>query len=153
MAVSLLQLFNPVTVLFYAKMKGLLSLGTAFTALMTAHAASNTPLYKNPHAAVEARVSDLLKRMSPQEKMSQLIQGDMRDYINEETGKLNRTGLEWGAANRGHAVWTGIYAQPEMIKKAAKIAQDYHMNETKLGQRRINHPAISISWSRRANFR
>src|ERR1700761_7777904 len=43
---------------------------------------SSTPLYKNPNATVEARVEDLLSRMTIEDKTSQLIQGDLRYWIN-----------------------------------------------------------------------
>jgi beta-glucosidase len=32
----------------------------------------STPVYKNPHAPIESRVSDLLSRMTIQEKVSQM---------------------------------------------------------------------------------
>jgi beta-glucosidase len=98
-----------------------------------AQAADCVPVYKNPNATVDDRVSDLLKRMSIKEKMSQLIQGDMRSYLDLEDGKINKTGLEWTMDYRAHAVWTGLYADPEIIKKAANVAQDYLMEETELG--------------------
>jgi beta-glucosidase len=99
----------------------------------TAQAAELTPVYKNPKAKIDDRVADLLKRMSIKEKMSQLIQGDMRSYLDLENGKINKTGLEWSMEYRSHAVWTGLYAEPEIIKKAANVAQDYLIKETKLG--------------------
>lgn len=36
---------------------------------------TSTPLYKNPKASIEARVNDLLPRMTLEEKVAQLIQG------------------------------------------------------------------------------
>ena len=59
--------------------KGLLLLQLG-SGLVVAQNASR-PLYKNPNAPVEARVSDLLGRMTLQDKMAQLIQGA---YSSEE---------------------------------------------------------------------
>lgn len=116
-------------------MKLLSLLGTAALAVVCQAANSScTPVYKNPNATLDDRVSDLLKRMTIEEKTSQLIQGDIRNYLNITDGRLNETGLEWSMTDRGHAVWTGLYMTPEMVKKGGKIAQDYQMNETKLGE-------------------
>lgn len=95
------------------------------------HAAK--PIYLNPNATVEDRVADLLPRMSLREKASQLVQGDMRDYIDIKTGVVNDTGLDWVMEYRGHAIWTGLAVLPEIVKKSAKVAQDYLVNDTELG--------------------
>ncbi|CAH0016411.1 unnamed protein product [Clonostachys rhizophaga] len=114
-------------------MKAFLALGTAFLAGLAQATNSSTPLYKHPNATLDDRVSDLLKRMTIQEKVSQLVQGDIRNYLNLTDGTLNQTGLEWSMATRGHAVWSGLYAKPEIIKLGAQIAQDYQINQTELG--------------------
>lgn len=100
------------------------------------HAAKDKPLYKDAKASVEDRVEDLLKRMSVKEKMAQLIQGDMSNYINITDGKFNKTGLEWNMEYRANSVWTGLYTKMETVKKAAKLAQDYLVEETELGKSR-----------------
>lgn len=100
------------------------------------------PLYKDPEASIEDRVRDLLPRMTVQEKTSQLIQGDIRNYLNLTDGRFNESGLEWSMTNRGHAVWTGLYTKPENINKGARIAQDYQMNQTELG--RFTHQAPGL---------
>ena len=41
-------------------------------ALPSLAAAADKPLYEDPHAAVDARVSDLLSRMTLQEKIAQI---------------------------------------------------------------------------------
>ena len=107
----------------------------SITALASAVQAANvTPIYKNPNATVDVRVADLLDRMSIKEKTSQLIQGDVRSYLNLTDGRFNESGLEWTMTDRGHAVWTGLYTTPEIVNKAARIAQDYQMNQTELGE-------------------
>lgn len=55
----------------FAKALLLLQLGSGALAVQNV----SRPLYKNPHAPVEARVSDLLSRMTVEDKMAQLMQG------------------------------------------------------------------------------
>lgn len=110
------------------------SLLSSASLLAAAQAANGSPIYKNPNATIDERVSDLLGRMSIKDKMSQLIQGDMRNYLNLTDGSVNKTGLEWSMEYRSHAVWTGLYAEKDIISKAAKVAQDYLVNETELGK-------------------
>ncbi|RBR04915.1 uncharacterized protein FIESC28_11453 [Fusarium coffeatum] len=103
-------------------------------ALATAgQAAKDKPVYKDSKASVDDRVSDLLKRMTIEEKTAQLIQGDMTNYLNLTTEAVNRTGLEWNFKYRANSIWTGLYANMTTIKKAAKLGQDYLMEETELG--------------------
>lgn len=113
-------------------MKLNLSLCATLLAAVTL-AADHSPTYKNPKAKIDDRVADLLKRMTIKEKMAQLIQGDMQNYLNLTDGTFNRTGLEWNMEYRAHAVWTGLYTEMETVKKAAEIAQNYLVNETRLG--------------------
>ena len=49
--------------------------------------------YKDPSAPVESRVTDLLSRMTIEEKTSQLIQGDISNWINTTTNAFNYSGL------------------------------------------------------------
>ncbi|KAK4107794.1 glycoside hydrolase family 3 protein [Canariomyces notabilis] len=90
-------------------------------------------LYKNTKAPVEARVADLLSRMTIEEKASQLLQGDIRNWMNETTGALNQTGLEWSTRYRGSSFYVGVAAPNEWIAKNIKIAQEYIQNKTYLG--------------------
>jgi beta-glucosidase len=86
------------------------------SALSTGQAAS-TPLYKDASASVEDRVSDLLGRMTIEDKMAQLMQGslmicslcfyivlfidkliglvagDITNWMNSTSGAFNYTGL------------------------------------------------------------
>lgn len=43
---------------------------------------TSTPLYKDPNASVEMRVTDLLGRMTIEDKMGQLIQGTSPGLLN-----------------------------------------------------------------------
>lgn len=54
---------------------------------------SSTPRYKDASAPVEERVTDLLGRMTTEDKMAQLIQGDITNWMDGTTGDFNYTGL------------------------------------------------------------
>lgn len=51
------------------------------------------PLYKNPKASVDARIADLLPRMTIEDKMAQLMQGGMDNWIDTTTNAFNFSGL------------------------------------------------------------
>ncbi|TDZ17099.1 Periplasmic beta-glucosidase [Colletotrichum orbiculare MAFF 240422] len=113
-------------------MKLSLTIAALFAALANAQN-SSTPIYKNSNATIDDRVSDLLKRMTIQEKTAQLVQGDIRDYLNLTDGRFNQSGLEWVAANRANSIWTGLYTTPGNVSWGAKVAQDYLVHNTTLG--------------------
>lgn len=99
------------------------------------HAAStDNAVYKDPEASIDDRVADLLQRMTVKEKMAQLIQGDMSNYLNLTDGTVNTTGLAWNMEYRANSIWTGLYTEMEIVKKAAKLAQDYQLQNTTLGE-------------------
>jgi beta-glucosidase len=64
--------------------------------------AQNKPLYKNNSAPIEKRVSDLLSRMTPEEKFWQLfmVPGDL-DHAEADQYKHGIFGLQVSAGNRG----------------------------------------------------
>ncbi|KXX73014.1 Periplasmic beta-glucosidase [Madurella mycetomatis] len=90
-------------------------------------------VYKDPKAPVDARVPDLLSRMTIEEKASQLLQGDIRNWMNETTGALNRTGLEWSTRVRGNSFYVGVSVPNEWLSEHIKAAQDYIQEDTYLG--------------------
>ncbi|KAK4184891.1 glycoside hydrolase [Podospora australis] len=90
-------------------------------------------VYKNPKASVDARVADLLSRMTLEEKTSQLVQGDVRNWMNETDGTFNQTGLEWSTRTRGGSFYVGIAVPTKWISDAARMAQEYIQKETYLG--------------------
>ncbi|KZO97094.1 glycoside hydrolase family 3 protein [Calocera viscosa TUFC12733] len=100
--------------------------------------ASETPLYKDANAPVDARVADLLGRMSVQDKVSQLIQGDIDGWMNmtdplDNTLTYNYTGLAEMMATKSGAIWAG-YAMPyEKSIFAVTVGQQYLMENTTLG--------------------
>lgn len=95
--------------------------------------ASGETLADRTSDSLDKRVAGLLARMSLQEKMAQLIQGDMGNFLNLTDGSFNKSGLVWNMENRANSVWTGYYTPLENINNAAKIAQDYLIHNTTNG--------------------
>ncbi len=122
-----------------------MKLSTTSTALLAGIAAASNPrrhsnpndtanaVYKNPKASVEDRVEDLLWRMTVQEKTSQLVQGDISNWINMTDNSFNLTGLEWSMATRGGSFYVGYPVDQQWIASGVKIGQDYLMKNTTLG--------------------
>lgn len=90
-------------------------------------------VYKNAKATVEARVADLLSRMTIQEKTSQLLQGDIRNWMSDKNNAFNETGLEWSTTYRGSAFYVGVAVPNEWISENIRKAQEYMVNKTYLG--------------------
>ncbi|KAI9566682.1 family 3 glycoside hydrolase [Boletus coccyginus] len=96
------------------------------------------PIYKNPDASIEDRVNDLLPRMTVQEKVAQLIQGDISGWVNmtdplDNTLTYNQTGLEQMMEYKAGAIWGGYQAPWDKIVYAITIGQQYLMENTTLG--------------------
>jgi beta-glucosidase len=89
--------------------------------------------YKDASAPVEARVSDLLARMTIEEKTAQLIQGDISNWINTTTNAFNASGIEWNFRVRAGQFYVGYAIPPEWISGGIKRAQDYLKQNTTLG--------------------
>ncbi|KAK0451186.1 glycoside hydrolase family 3 protein [Desarmillaria tabescens] len=102
------------------------------------NADGSTPVYKIATAAVEDRVKDLLPRMTLEEKVAQLIQGDINGWMNttdplDNTLTFNQTGLEEMIRLKGGSIWAG-YAMPwEKFVFAIETGQRYLMENTTLG--------------------
>ncbi|KAI0830040.1 glycoside hydrolase family 3 protein [Hypoxylon sp. FL0890] len=91
------------------------------------------PLYKDPSAPVEDRVTDLLSRMTVEEKAAQLLQGDLRNWIDISDGILNQTGLEWSMRARAGSFYVGVAIPWKMLSDGIKTGQDYLVQNTTLG--------------------
>lgn len=94
---------------------------------------SNRPLYKDPKANIDDRVKDLLSRMTIEEKTSQLLQGDIRNWLNTTTNAFNASGLAWSTTKRGGSYYVGVPISQQWISQAVKKAQDYSTYNTSLG--------------------
>ncbi|EJD42421.1 hypothetical protein AURDEDRAFT_199589 [Auricularia subglabra TFB-10046 SS5] len=96
------------------------------------------PFYKDPNASIEARVADLLPRMTIQDKVAQIIQGDMNGWMdfsdpNDNTLSHNASGLVEMAKSKAGAFWGG-YATPwEKFVYGVTVGQKYLMENTTLG--------------------
>lgn len=89
--------------------------------------------YRNPSAPVEARVSDLLSRMTIEEKTAQLVQGDISNWINTTTNAFNYSGLVWNMDNRAGQFYVGYPVPQAWISEGVRKAQDYLVQNTTLG--------------------
>ncbi len=89
--------------------------------------------YKNASAPIDARVSDLLSRMTIEEKTAQLIQGDISNWVNTTTNALNNTGLVWNFETRAGQFYVGYPIPQEWISDGIKTAQEYLLYNTTLG--------------------
>ncbi|KAL2860118.1 glycoside hydrolase superfamily [Aspergillus pseudodeflectus] len=91
------------------------------------------PAYKNPSLPIEKRVKDVLSRMTIEEKTAQLIQGDVTNWMDQETGAFNESGLVRNMQHRAGAFYVGYPSPASWIADNIKIGQDYLMNNTRLG--------------------
>lgn len=93
---------------------------------------ANAP-YKNPSLPVETRVQDLLSRMTIEEKASQLMQGDISNWLNTTTGAFNHSGLVENFAQKAGMYYVGYPISWEWLSENIKRGQDYAINDTRLG--------------------
>ncbi|KAI5892796.1 glycoside hydrolase family 3 protein [Schizophyllum commune H4-8] len=96
------------------------------------------PVYKDPTADIEARVEDLLPRMTIKEKVSQLIQGDMNGWMNfsdplDNTLVHNETGVAEMLDAKGGMIWVGYQTPYDKFVYGVEIGQRYLMENTTLG--------------------
>ncbi|KAI5117718.1 hypothetical protein M0805_001804 [Coniferiporia weirii] len=96
------------------------------------------PLYKNPSAGIEERVEDLLGRMTVEEKVAQLIQGDIDGWMDlsdplDDTLAYNASGLAAMMASKSGSIWAGYLAPWDKLVYAIEIGQRYLMENTTLG--------------------
>ncbi|CBF86402.1 hypothetical protein AN2217.2 [Aspergillus nidulans FGSC A4] len=96
-------------------------------------AKGSRPLYKDPNAAIEDRVSDLLGRMTLEDKVGQLMQGDITNWMNADTGEFNYTGLEENMKIKAGMFYVGYPVPWDWIATNVKRAQDYLLENTTLG--------------------
>jgi beta-glucosidase len=113
-----------------SRISGLLAL---INAAVSSDPNSITPLYKDPTAPIEARVTDLLSRMSLQDKTAQLIQGDINSWLDPKTAALNSSGLQWSMSHRAGQFWAGASTLPWANLSAGIAAgQSYLVRNTTL---------------------
>ncbi|KAI1498787.1 glycoside hydrolase superfamily [Biscogniauxia marginata] len=94
---------------------------------------NGTAVYKDPDAPVESRIADLLSRMTVEEKTAQLVQGDLRNWLNTTDGSLNQTGLEWSMQARAGSFYVGVAIPWKMLSDGIKVGHEYLVKNTTLG--------------------
>ncbi|EJF59983.1 glycoside hydrolase [Dichomitus squalens LYAD-421 SS1] len=98
----------------------------------------STPVYKNSKASIEDRVNDLLPRMTIQEKVAQIIQGDMNGWMDfndplDDTLTFNQTGLRAMMATKAGSIWGGYLTPWDKFVFGVTVGQKYLMENTTLG--------------------
>lgn len=111
----------------------------AISLLSTTFITAQKPLYKDPKQPVEARVQDLLKRMTPEEKFWQcfMIPGDL-DNVPKDQYSHGIFGLQVSAGNQGGGVAGQMLKynaneDAERLAKKINAIQKYFVEESRLG--------------------
>ena len=118
------------------KWKLIFGVGFLISAIITS--AQPLPLYKNPTASVEARVKDLLGRMTPEEKFWQLfmIPGDL-DGADSKQYDRGIFGFQVSAAAKGDAAGQllnyGTKENATALAKKINSIQKYFIEKSRLG--------------------
>ncbi|KAF3932214.1 Beta-glucosidase [Dactylellina cionopaga] len=112
--------------------------GLLLAAVQLIHAAPQSgpladALYKDASASIEDRVADLLPRMTLDEKIGQLMQGDMSNWLNINTGAYNRTALEANFVYKQGSFYVGFPIPWDWMFDNIKRGQKYLVEETRLG--------------------
>lgn len=68
-------------------------------------------IYKDASQSIEARVQDLLSRMTIEEKAAQMMQGDLSNWLDYITGAFNESGLIFNMASRAGQFYVSILIQ------------------------------------------
>ncbi|KAF2149386.1 glycoside hydrolase family 3 protein [Myriangium duriaei CBS 260.36] len=89
--------------------------------------------YKNSALPIEERISDLLGRMTIEEKMAQLMQGDISNWINTTTGTFNESGLVANMQTKAGSFYVGYPISWDMLTNGIEIGQNYLVHNTTLG--------------------
>ncbi|KIY48058.1 family 3 glycoside hydrolase [Fistulina hepatica ATCC 64428] len=96
------------------------------------------PTYKDPNASIEDRVNDLLPRMTLEEKVAQIIQGDMDGWMNfssttDDTKVYNASGLVEMMKYKAGSIWGGYQTPWDKFVYGVTIGQKYLRENTTLG--------------------
>jgi len=111
----------------------------AISLLSSVFISAQKPLYKDPKQPVEARIQDLLKRMTPEEKFWQcfMIPGDL-DNVPKGQYAHGIFGLQVSAGNQGGGVAGQLLKynaneDAERLAKKINAIQKYFVEESRLG--------------------
>jgi beta-glucosidase len=103
--------------------------------LITSCNTSNQPIYKDPTVPVEKRVDDLLKRMTLEEKVAQLIGYGSGDSLAWDTAGNYIGTKDTDILNRGLGTYWSVKfrVSPEWSVKCANGIQKYMIEKSRLG--------------------
>ncbi|TKA34370.1 hypothetical protein B0A50_00352 [Salinomyces thailandicus] len=93
---------------------------------------ANAP-YRDPSVPIEDRINDLISRMTIREKASQLMQGDISNWLNTTSGAFNFTGLSLNFEQKAGMFYVGYPISWDWLADGIKRGQDYAVNSTRLG--------------------
>ena len=95
-------------------------------------------IYRDPGAGVEARVRDLLGRMTPEEKIAQMALARFDQVMSD--GRVSGAALAAALGDRGIGCFEDLRADPRTNAEAVNAVQQYLVEHTRLGI-----PAMVIS--------
>ncbi|KAK6526350.1 hypothetical protein TWF694_004949 [Orbilia ellipsospora] len=112
--------------------------GLLLAAVQLAHAipqgsVPSNAVYKDPKASIDDRIADLLSRMTIDEKLGQLMQGDLSNWIDINTGAYNRTGLLNNFVYKQGSFYVGYPIPWDWLADGINKGQKYLVEETRLG--------------------
>lgn len=103
------------------------------TALPANSSVPANAIYKNPKATVDDRIADLISRMTLEEKVGQVMQGDISNWLNVTDGTFNRTGLVDSMSYKTGQFYIGYPVPWEWVARETLRGQKYLVEETRLG--------------------
>ena len=109
------------------------------SAQMSATAQSGYP-YQNPGLLVEARVADLLSRMTLEEKIAQMSMARLKDLDMDDNGILKEESMERHFGEAGLGFLKNAFIGAEDMAKSGEVADRYLRAKTRLGI-----PAVQIA--------
>ncbi|MDH7460624.1 glycoside hydrolase family 3 N-terminal domain-containing protein [Chitinophagaceae bacterium 26-R-25] len=93
--------------------------------------AVEAPLYKDAKAPIEARVKDLMKRMTLQEKVAQMQDLSFSEFADGK--KIDTDKMDKRLRSIGYGVFEGMGLTVEEYAQAVNIIQHYTVEHTRLG--------------------
>lgn len=116
----------------FARLCILLLLVPAFLSLTTA-APDSVPIYKNSKYSIDDRIADLLPRMTMEDKLGQVMQGDVSNWMNQETYAFNYTGLLANMEYKRGSFYVGFPVPWDVLAENIEKGQKWLLENTTLG--------------------
>jgi hypothetical protein len=96
-------------------------------------ATNTTYPYMDPSLSVPERVANLLSLMTLEEKLAQMMQGDVSNWLNTTSGEFNRSGLVENMKTKAGQFYVGYPVSWDWVQRETERAQRYLVEETRLG--------------------